>query len=212
MVGQGRVEAEKVPKQRVTRRGKEKGEGKEGKEGKEWEVKVSRRERRIGMGKGEGTKGESWNSKGRKVKVLERKGIGNAKGTNVGESGKIGMEWEGKRRGKRTCTMVEAQGSQNPERWILESRVGKKGRKGAGGEVGNRALGKRDKRERRERKLEFTWNGKGSYVWKGRRREGVKEEKEGSEWGREKERSGRREKGRKERMLEGKWELGTRRE
>jgi len=50
--------------------------------------------------------------------------------------------------------------------------------------VGNRALGKRDKKERRERKLELTWNGKGSYVWKGRRREGVKEEKEGSEWGR----------------------------
>ena len=108
--------------------------------------------------------------------------------------------------------MVEAQGSQNPERWILESRVGKKGRKGAGGEVGNRALGKRDKRERRERKLEFTWNGKGSYVWKGRRREGVKEEKEGSELGREKERSGRREKVRKEKVLEEKWELGTRRE
>ena len=78
--------------------------------------------------------------------------------------------------------------------------------------MGNRELGKRDKKERRERKLEFTWNGKGTNVWKGRRREGVKEEKEGSEWGREKERSGRREKGRKERMLEGKWELGTRRE
>ena len=45
--------------------------------------------------------------------------------------------------------------------------------------------------ERRERKLEFTWNGKGSYVWNGRRSEGVKEEKEGSELGMEKERSGR---------------------
>ena len=76
-------------------------------------------------GEGEGTKGESWNSKGRKVKVLERKGIGKENGTNVGESGKIGME--GKRMGKRKCTMVEAQRSQNPERWILESRVGKKG-------------------------------------------------------------------------------------
>ena len=74
--------------------------------------------------------------------------------------------------------------------------------------MGNRALGKRDKKERRERKLELTWNGKGSYVWKGRRREGVKEEKEGSELGREKERSGRREKVRKEKVLEEKWELG----
>ena len=55
--------------------------------------------------------------------------------------------------------------------------------------MGNRELGKRDKKERRERKLEFTWNGKGTNVWKGRRREGVKEEKEGSELGREKERS-----------------------
>jgi len=62
---------------------------------------------------------------------------------------------------------------------------------GACWEVGNRELGKRDKRERRERKLEFTWKGKGTNVWKGRRREGVKEEKEGMEWGREKERSGR---------------------
>ena len=47
--------------------------------------------------------------------------------------------------------------------------------------MGNRALGKRDKKERRERKLELTWNGKGSYVWKGRRSEGVKDGKEGIE-------------------------------
>ena len=79
--------------------------------------------------------------------------------------------------------------------------------------MGNRALGKRDKKERRERKLEFTWNGKGTNVWKGRRREGVKEEKEGSELGREKERSGRREKVRKEKVWEEKWELeGKRKE
>jgi hypothetical protein len=118
--------------------------------GKEWEVKVSRRERRIGIGKGEGTKGESWNSKGMKVKVLERKGIGNGNGTNVGESGKIGMEWKEKaNEGKRKCTMVEAQCSQNPERWITnlvwerrewkehvgswESGVGKEGQEGKKG-------------------------------------------------------------------------------
>jgi hypothetical protein len=81
-------------------------------------------------GEGEGTKGESWNSKGRKVKVLERKGIGNGNGTNVGESGKIGME--GKRRrtrergsvpwSKRKAPRIRNDGSLN---LVWERREGK---------------------------------------------------------------------------------------
>ena len=65
----------------------------------------------------------------------------------MGESGKIGMERkEDGKEGKRKCTMVEAPGSQNPERWILESRVGKKGK---------------------EVRTQVEWEGKLSVEWKG---------------------------------------------
>ena len=155
--------------------------------GKEWEVKVSRRERRIGIGKGEGTKGESWNSKGMKVKVLERKGIGN--GMELTWENRERLEWNGKRRRTRERGSVPWSKLNAPRILKDGSRIscGKEGNGRSMWEVGNRELGKRDKRERRERKLEFTWNGKGSYVWKGRRSEGVKGEKEGMELGMERE-------------------------
>ena len=119
--------------------------------------------------------------------MLERKGIGKENGTNVGESGKIGME--GKRRRTRERGSVPWSKLNAPRILKDGSRIscGKEGNGRSMWEVGNRELGKRDKRERRERKLEFTWNGKGSYVWKGRRSEGVKGEKEGMELGMERE-------------------------